>query len=121
MNSDWKDMRKNMPIGNQFSFEVIKAKLLNTDYLVRTIGGGVSLFVLSFQPTIYIITVHPGRVPVLAICSRRPKTEKIWYVSHTSLPPAPTADISDASRQISGTSLVVQWLRVCLPMQGTRV
>ena len=25
------------------------------------------------------------------------------------------------SKKISGASLVVQWLRVCLPMQGTRV
>ena len=27
----------------------------------------------------------------------------------------------DPKRGFTGTSLVVQWLRICLPMQGTRV
>ena len=36
------------------------------------------------------------------------------------LPPAKDKGIG-ASKMITGASLVVQWLRICLPMQGTRV
>ena len=49
--------------------------------------------------------------------------EHLLYLRHQSKHEAVAInkDKAPALKKISRTSLVVQWLRICLPMQGTRV
>ena len=52
-----------------------------------------------------------------------PKTLKIWLYCAIIVPSQPHPLLlsrSDKSKP-TGASLVAQWLRICLPMQGTRV
>lgn len=65
-------MRKNRPIGNQLSFEVIKAKLLCT---VLVLGGGITVLNLAQNYSLHYYCLS-HRVPMLATCCGRPETTR---------------------------------------------
>ena len=60
---------------------------------------------------------HPGQGTWVAPCGRWPCQVCSCSWGHLGL----SSSLTLCKNKIRGTSLVAQWLRICLPMQGTRV
>ena len=71
-----------MPIGNQLAFEVIKAELLYTELVL----GEASLFNISFQPTVCVITAHPTELLCWQHAVEDQRPQDVVHVPHASSP-----------------------------------
>ena len=84
-------------------------------------GGGVA-WTLPAQPIFRpLIFLYAASIPSLDFPEGPTKMKFVKHSFNPTFPITHPVTIHSSLRHIPGTSLVVQWLRICLPMQGTRV
>ena len=74
---------------------------------------------LGHKPIVIALIAYPGAVGMSFCCTK--EKQLLCLVSYRLLKGSPLAWGLALLRTGTGASLVVQWLRICLPMQRTRV
>ena len=103
-----------------FSFQEVKVLIKILSYCIRPVGNVCEeSYTFIFQPCPQLICTYEaayGENSFLGI-----QDERTVRLKNSAFVVAPFSRHTVSIQVITGTSLVVEWLRICLPVQGMQV